>query len=253
MNRKVLAASSISIGLVLSWTPACDRSGYPDTAPWMDRPDRDTISTVMTAAQFKEMEYETSWLGVEMLQFPNDLMTYQRLIVETDPDYVIELGTLYGGLSLYLATVLQALGDEAKVITVDIRDEPWKQTVETGNIPERLLQRVIFIHGDSVSDAVTRRISEMVTGKKVLVILDSSHETEHVLEELRLYSKLIPVGDYLVVNDTHLDHTKDIGRVSGPMAAVRRFLDGNGDFVIDSSKQPFMISCFHSGILRRVR
>ena len=54
-------------------------------------------------------EWRNSFLGISLLQFPTDLMTYQRLLFDAKPDIVIETGTYRGGLSLYLAMLLHGI------------------------------------------------------------------------------------------------------------------------------------------------
>ena len=41
--------------------------------------------------------------------------------------------------------------------------------------------------------------------KRVLVILDSNHTADHVLEELEMYSQLIKKNDYIIVQDTIIE------------------------------------------------
>ncbi len=220
------------------------------SAPWTDKPGGEAISRAMHAAQFEREEFRSSWLGVAMLQFPTDLMTYQRLIAEVEPDYVMETGTHRGALALYLATVLTAMNDHSKVITVGI-DDDWRQTVKQHSFKKELLDRIVFIHGDSADRAIYGEIEPTVRGKKAIVILDSLHTKSHVLKELHVYSQLVSKGSYLLVNDTQLDSTEWV-KGPGPMAAIREFVTGNADFMIDDSRQRYMISCLHSGILKRI-
>jgi cephalosporin hydroxylase len=93
---------------------------FSKTAPWRGAPDEQAIEVAMGAAQFDRKEHQTSWLGVEMVEYSGDLITYQLLVNEVKPELVIETGTFSGGLSLYLATVLQAVQPEGRVVTIDI-------------------------------------------------------------------------------------------------------------------------------------
>ena len=214
--------------------------------------DRWVAHRALELAQGRQ-EWLNTWLGVPIIQFPEDLWTYQLLIERTRPDFVIETGTCRGGLSLYLAGVLEALGGEGKVITVDLNPVHWNETLRTANVRPGLLERIIFLEGDSVSEEVLDQIAARVEGKRVLVILDSLHTKGHVLRELELYSAFVAPSGYIVVNDTHLDRVSATRHQPGPKAAVLEFLKGRGDFELDHSVDRFMISCFHSGILRRKR
>lgn len=229
-------------------------------------------------AQFKTKEYRNSFLGVEILQYPNDLMAYSDLIYRLKPDFVIETGTNKGGLTIYLAMLLERTNPDSRVITVDIDSRPWMETVASGKIPSELKSKIAFIEGDSTSIPVIAQIEKYASGKKCLVILDSLHSREHVLKELRIYSKFIPPDGYVIVNDTHLeilgviegfipDSAKKAAprsqgpfaqffsphRDGGPLAAVQEFILENKDFQIDSEYPRSMISCAPSGFLKKTK
>ncbi len=227
--------------------------GFAKNAPWKGQPDEAAIDAAMNAAQFDRREHETSWLGVELLQYPGDLVTYQRLINEVKPDLVIETGTLHGGLALFLATVLQGMGNDGQVITIDIDGAAWRKTLAEHSFPKTLTRRIDFIEGDSAGREAWHQIAPRAKDKKVLVILDALHSRSHVLRELNLYSQLIPVGSYIVVNDTHLDGTQWVKSGRGPMSAVREWVASHPDFEIAHDQQPYLTSAIHSGILRRIR
>src|SRR5262245_6085826 len=67
----------------------------------------------------------TFWLGVPTLKCPMDLFVFQEILYDTRPDWIIEAGTFKGGSALYLATLLDALGN-GHVLSIDIVDFPGK-------------------------------------------------------------------------------------------------------------------------------
>jgi cephalosporin hydroxylase len=95
----------------------------------------------------------------------------------------------------------------------------------------------------------------------VLVVLDSNHTCEHVATELRLYTPFVSVGSYCVVfdtiiefvpSDTYPDRSWGIG--NNPMTAVKEFLNGNNEFVVDIEfDRKLLISVAPGGFLKRVR
>ena len=132
-------------------------------------------------ALFGETRSDTYWLGVRTDKNPLDLWIYQEMLHELRPDLIVETGTAFGGSALYLASMCDLLG-HGKVVTVDI--------IEQAGRPEH--PRLEYLTGSSIAsemvDEVKRRIEP---GSTTLVVLDSNHKRDHVLEELRLYAPLV--------------------------------------------------------------
>ena len=220
------------------------------------------IHKVQQFAQYRTGEFLNTWLGIDIQQYPSDLMIYQELIYSQKPEIIVETGTYKGGLSVYLATILEHVNPTGRVLTVDIEGQSWRETVASGRIPEYLLERITFYESDSVADELIKKLSGLTAGKKTMVILDSSHTAAHVLRELKLYSTMVTPGSYLIVNDTHLE---GIGWIRqnlwdrifhpesgiGPLTAVHQFMSSTRDFVIDPKLPKSYISCSPSGFLKR--
>lgn len=184
---------------------------------------------------------DTTWLGIPVLKCPLDLWIYQEIIYETQPDVIVECGTWYGGSALYLASICDLIS-KGRVITIDIDDTK----------PRPVHNRIAYLTGSSVGHEVFDRVVQLIhSGERVMVILDSDHHKDHVLNELRLYSRLVASGSYLIVEDTNLNGhpvVPDFG--PGPQEAVNDFLSENANFVADESKEKLLITASPGGYLK---
>jgi cephalosporin hydroxylase len=195
------------------------------------------------------IQRQTYWNGVPIQQTPTDMWMVQEIISELEPDFLIETGTLKGGSALYYAEVLQGLDSAAKIITVDIQGQ-----IDRAMEFPVFRSRVIPLIGDSVGPDTIQRIADLVRDRPALVLLDSDHRKDHVLKELRLYARFVPVGGYMIVFDTDLNGhpvTPEFG--PGPMEAVEEFLRTDDRFVSDSSREKFLLTMCSKGYLKRVK
>ena len=199
----------------------------------------------------KKVVFDSNYLGIPSVQFPADNWVMQEMISEIKPDFVIETGTGQGGTALFYATILEQLKG-GKVITVDIDDyDPKVLQFDTWK------KRVQAINGSSTSPDIFDQIKAQVDGHKVLVTLDSDHTKEHVLKELELYSTLVPLNSYIVVQDTHLNgHPVPwprLEKTGGPWEAVEEFLKTNKNFEVDQSREKHLATQNPGGFLKRVK
>jgi cephalosporin hydroxylase len=191
----------------------------------------------------------TSWLGVPSEQTPTDNWSMQEIIAETRPDYIIETGTANGGTTLFYATVLSFVNPEGKVITVDV--DPHIDKASRFPIWKRSVEMVV---GSSLDPKVADHIAQEVSGKRVLITLDSLHTHDHVLHELEIYSKIVSPGSYLVLQDTNINgHPVAPGWGSGPMEALEDFMKTHDNFVADRSREKFLLTHYPQGWLKRVK
>jgi cephalosporin hydroxylase len=186
---------------------------------------------------------KTSWLGVPVLKCPFDLWIYQEIITSVKPDIIIECGTAHGGSALYLASVCDLI-NHGRIITIDIRDNQ--------NRPDH--KRIKYLKGSSISAEKVEQVKrEIHKEDTVLVILDSLHKYNHVLQELELYKELVTPGSYLIVEDTNINgHPIRPGCGKGPMEAVEEFLENNKEFTVDRSKEKFMLTFNPNGYLKKI-
>jgi cephalosporin hydroxylase len=189
---------------------------------------------------------QVSWLGYETLKCPLDLWIYQEIITRDRPDFVVELGTRFGGSALYLACILDMIGS-GMVITVDLDDTLVSK--------RPLHERIIYKVGSTTEASTVEAIEALIPpGSKVLLILDSDHTRDHVLKEMRMYSHLVPVGGYMIVEDTNINgHPTYPEYGPGPFEAVEAFLHERDDFAIDLGCERLLLTMNPCGYLKRVR
>jgi cephalosporin hydroxylase len=185
----------------------------------------------------------TEFLGARVWKNPMDLWLYQEMIHEYRPDAIIEAGTKFGGSAYYFARLFDLIG-HGQVITIDIEEQPGR--------PEH--PRITYLEGSSTDPAIAASVDELVGGGRPLIVLDSSHRRDHVLDELRLWSPRVPVGWHIVVEDTHAGGNPVSTRLRhGPREAVKRFLAEDDKFVVDESMHKFFFTFNPRGYLKRVR
>ncbi len=186
---------------------------------------------------------EARWLGAQALKNPLDLWVYQEIVFETRPELIVETGTYRGGSALYLASLCDLRG-AGEVVSIDV--EPIRD-----DYPGH--PRITYLGGRSSTDPeVVEEVRRRVDGRPVLVILDSDHSQAHVEAELRAYAPLVPVGCYVIVEDSNIGRIrKDL--MPGPLEAIQTFLAKNDGFEIDRSREKFLITFNPSGYLKRVR
>jgi len=203
--------------------------------------------------------YNFSWLGRPLIQFPQDMVAIQELIWKIRPEVIIETGVAHGGSLIFSASMLELLGEDGFVIGVDI-DIRAHNRAEIEKHP--LSKRIKLVQGSSIDEGIAAQVRELAAGKKrVLVILDSNHTHEHVLEELRLYSPLVRAGSYLLVYDTLIeDMPADLvgdrpwGPGNNPKTAVHAFLKSSDRFEVDRDiEAKLLITVAPDGYLKCIK
>ena len=216
-----------------------------------------TIDWINAVAPHK-YTYNFTWLGRPVIQFPQDLSALQEIIWSTRPDLIIETGIAHGGSLIFHASILHLLGNEGRVlgVDIDIRDHN-RAEIET----HPLFERIDMIQGSSIEDNIAVRVAETASkAGQVMVVLDSNHTHAHVLRELELYAPLVTRDSYLVVCDTLIEDMPDgsfpdrsWGRGDNPRTALNAFLETTDRFEIDTSMDAkLQISVAPGGYLKCV-
>lgn len=153
-----------------------------------------------------DYSYLWSWMGAPIIQMPADIMATQEVIWNTKPDIIIETGVARGGSVLFMASLLHLIG-KGDVIGVDIDIRAHnRDTIKTHPMSER----VTLIEGGSTSPDVLEAVRARIPhGARVMVVLDSDHSRDHVLDECRCYGPMVTPGCYMVVADTMIGHVSE--------------------------------------------
>lgn len=182
--------------------------------------------------------YNFTWMGLPIIQYPQDIIALQEIIWRVKPDLIIETGIAHGGSLIFYAAILELLGGDGLVLGIDVDIRPHNRAAIESH---SMSKRIRMIEGSSVDEATVAAVRAMSSGcKRVLVTLDSNHTHEHVLRELECYAPLVGKGSYLVVLDTVVDDMpkslfpdRPWGPGNNPKSAVHEFLKHNKRFVID--------------------
>jgi cephalosporin hydroxylase len=219
-----------------------------------------SIDWMLHADKYKYI-YNFNWMGRPIIKFPQDIIALQEVIWQVKPDLIIETGIAHGGSIIFSASMLELLGNDGKVIAVDIdirkhnRDEIEKHP---------MMKRITMLEGSSVSSEIVQQITDYAKRfKKVMVCLDSNHTHQHVLDELRLYAPLVSLDSYIILPDTLIEffpkgyysHNRpwDVG--DNPYTAMETFLKENDEFVKDESitDKLLITEAFGGGFLKRIK
>lgn len=203
---------------------------------------------------YHKLSYEVTWLGVPVIQLPEDLFMMQEVIYKTRPDVLVETGTAHGGTALFYASMLELLG-RGEVVSIDVEIRKYNRLAIQAH---PMSKRITLIEGSALDEKVARQVrSRIARDHKVLVALDSNHTTEHVRGELEWYAPLVTPGSYVVVFDTVMQVVGDApGRSeewakNGPGPAIESFLADHPEFEVDPYYNRMQVTYCRGGYLKR--
>lgn len=222
---------------------------------------RDDIQTILNAPLIAWLNYhqgeilgkQSYWLGHRALKNPMDAWIYQETIYDVRPDIIVEIGNKNRGSTLFLASILELLG-RGKVLAVDVDHSKF-----TASHP-----RIELITGDCSDKGIIAQVKDRCVGKRVLVIHDADHTRDAVLRDLRNYAPLVSLGSYIIVEDSIHGvpgFSQDPNQLHGsfvfpdndtPLQAIEIFLRENKSFIVDESRERYILTANYRGFLRRV-
>ena len=215
------------------------------------------------------------WLGVPIIQIPQDLQALQEIIWEVKPDLIIETGIAWGGTLMFSASMLAILEvcgfiEKGHVVGIDIDIRYHnKKTI----MAHPLGKMITMLEGSSIDETIIEKVKSIAIGyKRIMVCLDSNHTHGHVLSELEAYTPLVSTGSYCMVGDTIIEDAPEgmvskrpWGKGNSPKTAVweyMRRLQEEGRkasdglplvFAIDKTiEQKILITGSPDGFLKRI-
>jgi predicted O-methyltransferase YrrM len=162
---------------------------------------------------------------------PGDRRALHALIMQLEPERVLEIGTHVGASTLAMAQALRAVSAAARLTTVDIRDvnDPcqWQRNGLAMSLREHAarigcLDRITFEVGSSVE--FMRRAEPGFD----FIFLDGDHDATTVYREIAAALPLLSLEGVILLHDYYPGGRPlfaDGVRIAGPYRAVRRILD----------------------------
>lgn len=217
--------------------------------------------------------YNFQWLGRPIIQYPQDMVAMQEIIFEVKPDLIIETGIAHGGSLIFSASMLALLDymeciasskaldiskSQRKVlgIDIDIRDHN-REAIEA----HPFSKMIELIQGSAIDKSVVSEVHDFAKKfKRIMVLLDSNHTHDHVLEELKAYAPLTSKDSYCVVFDTIIEDLPDTMYPdrpwrpgNNPKTAIFEYLKDHQEFQIQEYiDNKLLISVAPKGYLKRV-
>ena len=152
--------------------------------------------------------YLTRYRGFDICKCPIDYSLYHQLFYLVEPKTVIELGTLSGGMAIWMADTLGLLGLEATIYSMDI--DPSNRSELVNKLKP---DNVTFLQGDSFEIEKTFTDEFLKSLPHPWVLIEDSHaNVDGILEH---FHKYMQEGDYMVVEDTGPDILKECGMYMG--------------------------------------
>jgi cephalosporin hydroxylase len=186
--------------------------------------------------------YTFTWMGVPIIQLPEDIVRTQEVLWSVKPDVIVECGVAHGGGAILYASLCKAMG-KGRVIGVELEFRGDHKD----NIEKHLLHDYIdLVVGSSIDPTIVSQVrSKIKPNETVMVILDSNHSKAHVAAELEAYASMITVGSYIVATDGYMKDLTDVPRGKAewkddnPSSAALEFLAKHPEFRLEMPKPVF--------------
>ena len=211
----------------------------------------------------EKYSYTFSWMGLPIIQLPEDIVRVQEVIYRVKPDVIVETGVARGGSLMFYAGLCRSIG-KGRVIGIDIDIHPSnRKAIEDHD----LATYITLVEGNSIAPETVAHVKSLVGEEQgVMVLLDSNHTYDHVLAELEAYHGLVSPGSYIVATDGIMRDLSDTPRgdpawtSDNPAQAALDFAQRHTEFTLEQPEWFFNESDLQHNItywpqayLKRVR
>lgn len=134
---------------------------------------------------------------VKTQQVKSEILTLAKVVADSKPKVVLEIGSAYGGTLLIWAQITREL-----LISCDIEDRTYRLSFYRRFPPPGSRCTVEMLVGDSHQPAFRRRVEELLEGRKVdFLFIDGDHTREGVAADYRDYRHLVRPGGIIAFHD----------------------------------------------------
>lgn len=146
------------------------------------------------------------YAGVIINKYPEDLRVYEHILWHERPNVVIEIGCSSGGSALWFRDRLRTLRHYGRVrdflvVTIDI---DTSRAVKAMSEVDPSLEGILVVEADIRDPDLPAQVAERLPAEaNCLVTEDSAHTYATTMAGLRGFSRFVPVGGFMVVEDGH--------------------------------------------------
>jgi cephalosporin hydroxylase len=206
---------------------------------------------------------DETYAGIRMRKFPEDLLSYERVLWEQSIDTVLEIGTGHGGSALWFRDRLRTFSHYRASGTPLVISVDWDMEAARTLLPQvdpGYSETIKLIASDIRDPALVDVVTKAIAGRtKVLVVEDAAHVYDTTLAALTNFAHLVPLNGYFVVEDGHRDYPgmlpSDMPRADkGPLAATDEWLRSpqGQDFAIQRDWEKYLVTSNPRGWLQRI-
>ena len=203
----------------------------------------------------RKVMYRPTWLGIPIIQYPDDIVMMQELVWTVKPDLIIETGVAHGGSAVFHASMLELIG-EGRVLGIDVDIRAHNRAAIESH---PLSKRIDLLQCSSIDPAAVAQASAAARlAKKTMVVLDAKHSYSHVAAELEMYGPLVTPGSYMVAMDGAQGLVWDIPsgkpewREDNPLRAIDAFVERHSaEWEVDPHYTRMAVTSNPRGYLRR--